>query len=548
MKQISARTVGGPGAGKTRRLLEIVEKCLETVTGDPFKIGFVSFTRAARREASDRASKKFNVKAVELEKEGWYRTLHSCCYKLLGLVQGDLLLGTAEDGEWLKNALNDDDARLAPLSMDEDYLTTTRAYNDSGKALSLWDAARARLCPVEQLWEVLNSCDDRTPPLDDCCAKIDLYEDAKKADGRLDFYDSLMRYAGKKFSGDHSCPFADAEPQGTVPDLPVWIHDEAQDMSPLTALVFRRISSTAKYVYLAGDDRQAIFGFCGSNGSIFADWSVAKEEILPLSHRCKSKILERADELIHRSYRPRPFKSKDDGGVVDEMDLTDVLQEIEPGQDVLVLARTNEYAKEAAEILDDNLIPWKPIKGGGGFNAPARAAGVKALIELRCGLGIDGEGIYRMMQLLDAKTEDGVQLIARGWKTKFDDEEYRKCVGSALNNLDLFGATEALKQAIDSGDVQNLLEPAAQKMYAAGMKYNVEALGPPTIRVGTCHAAKGLESSHVVLYNRIPFPTQRAIQEEENLHEERRVWYVALTRAKDRTTIACNFGEQFNEL
>jgi superfamily I DNA/RNA helicase len=547
MKKTAARTIGGPGAGKTHRGMQILEMCLDKVVGDPMKIGFVSFTRAARREASERAARPLNVKPAELEKEGWFRTLHSCAYRLLGVQQGELLIGTEDDNEWLKDVLGDQTARLAVLSADDDYLSILTSKSTTAKALSIWDAARNRLEPFEVVWSKLNGFDERLPPLWQCWSIIGRYEAAKRKDDRMDFCDLLMRYAGRQFTGRHGDPYEEAAPQGDVPDLPVWLHDEAQDMSALTALVFRRISSEAKFVYLLGDHFQSIYGWAGADGSIFSTWPVAKEEVLPVSYRCKSKILERADRLIYRTYPKRDFKALEEGGEVVQTTIDRALEGIEPGQDALVLARTNEYVKTLAGALDARLLPWSPIKGTGGFNAPARAAGVKALIDLRCGLGIDGEGIYRMMGLLPSK-RDGIELIVRGWKAKFDDAEYRACVWSALNNLDLFGVTGTLKSLIDMGEVREILEPAAQRMYDCGMKYGVSALGKPTLRLGTIHASKGLEADHVVLLNKIPFPTSRALADRENRNEERRVWYVALTRARERTTIACDFGEQFAEI
>ena len=77
---IIARVVGGAGTGKTSRLLGLMEKNL--VTGmDPLDIGFVSFTKAACREAAERAGERFGIKPHVLEQQGWFRTIHSICYR-----------------------------------------------------------------------------------------------------------------------------------------------------------------------------------------------------------------------------------------------------------------------------------------------------------------------------------------------------------------------------------------------------------------------------------------------------------------------------------
>ena len=74
------KLVGGAGTGKTRRLLEIVEKLIQS-GADPMEIGFVSMTRAAREEAATRMEDKFGIPAEDLQKNGYFKTMHSICYR-----------------------------------------------------------------------------------------------------------------------------------------------------------------------------------------------------------------------------------------------------------------------------------------------------------------------------------------------------------------------------------------------------------------------------------------------------------------------------------
>jgi superfamily I DNA/RNA helicase len=546
---VTARTIGGPGAGKTTRALEIMMLCLEKIVQDPLRLGFVSFTRAARREAAARAADKFNVTATSLEKEGWFRTLHSITYRQLGVGPGELLTGGPEDNHWLKNAVDDESVRFSSRDTDDDYLSLSSDLSEAGRALALWDTARNLLVPVEDVWDVARRTDDRVPDLGGVQQTIGLYEDAKALGGRLDFCDLLLRFAGRKWTGDHRSPFAEVEALGQAPYLPVWFHDEAQDTSPLTALVFKRLIVASDYVYLFGDEWQGIYSFAGARGDIFGTWPVAREEVLPLSYRCPSRILGLADGMMAAGgLAPRDFRSSREGGEVAYCGLEEALDSIKAGEDTLVLTRTNAYAQEAAQLLDERLIPWRPVKGGSSQAAPVRAAGVKALARLARGQPIGGEDFYRLIDLLPS-THAGEALFVRGTKTFFKDKAQREALlPTPLHQLDDWGATGAFKELVDTGRYKELLDEPAQRMALVAETHGLDAVGDPKCRVSTMHGSKGMEADHVVVLNRIPYPTVRAIEEEEGLAEERRLFYTALTRAKEKLTIAENGGDVFPEL
>ena len=63
--------------------------------------------------------------------------------------------------------------------------------------------------------------------------------------------------------------------------------------------------------------------------------------------------------------------------------------------------------------------------------------------------------------------------------------------------------------------------------------------GQDTVKIMTVHAAKGLEFRHVFIAGMEEnlFPSQMSVNSQRELEEERRLFYVALTRAKERVTI-----------
>ena len=243
-----ARIIGGAGTGKTTRLMEIMSKTLESGVRDPLQVGFVSYTRAARREASVRAGDQFGVRPEELEQDGWFRTLHSVCCKMLK-IGGELISDSAADKRWIGEALG---VEVPEESEDFSDLAFSRS-SESVLALSLWDASRNRLVPLKSIWEQAAAVDHRVPDFQVVEQLVSRYEQAKRLGGRQDFSDVLCRFVGKVCRVDG---ISDRIPDGDVPGIPVWFFDECQDSSALLHAVELRLMQHAKWCYVVGDPFQ----------------------------------------------------------------------------------------------------------------------------------------------------------------------------------------------------------------------------------------------------------------------------------------------------
>ncbi len=515
-----------------------MDKVLETVCSEPMRIGFVSFTRTARRVASSRAGYKFNVKPDDLERNGWFRTLHSTCFKLLEIGGDEVLSGKKADNEWLKGVLGDDHATLGGDSMDDDQFSLPAQANDSNRALAMWGVARNRICPLAEVWDEQSRYDDRVPDLVLCENVVTLYEAAKRQDHRTDFADMLMRYAGVQWTGQHDSPFADVEPEGDDPHLPVWFGDELQDSSALSWRVFERLTRFSQFVYHAFDDWQEIYKWAGCDARLVLGAQAAKQEILPISYRCRHNILEFADQVMLRGgHDRRPFKAKEDGGDVVRADIEAAMAGIRATDDTLVLARTNDMARHCEHLLDDLGTPCTTTKSAGA-RAPAKVQGIEALVTLKTGGGITGEQIHRIMELLPSKY-DGVELFTHGSKTFYaENKQAHTTCPLKLGDMDLAGATDAFKQLVSSGQYVSVLEPKAAKLARQAEQHGMTAVMNPKTRVGTCHSAKGAEADNVVFVNAMPYPVQRACEDADGLDSERRLMFTTCSRARHRLTIA----------
>lgn len=538
---ILARTIGPAGSGKTTDALETMDKVFATGMSDPFRVGFVSFTRAARREAAARAADKFGVTLTDLEKNGWFRTLHSIAYRQLGIQQGELIAGSKEDNEWLRGVLGDEKVSLSSMNDDDDAFSIPAEHGPSSIALQLWGAARNFLVPLSAIWERAYEGNSRTPKLALCEAVVTVYESAKREAGRWDFTDLLMRFAGKRWSGKHSSAFEDVPPEGDDPGLPVWFIDEAQDTSLLASLVFQRLIRFAQWVYVSLDMWQELYRFAGADGRIFGECAVSKEKVLPVSYRCPSRIFNFAESIMTRAgHAPRACRANREGGEIEYLDWRQALGNIRVGQDTLVIARTNRYAQQIARYLDMAAIPWRSTKAGDGPHAPARVAGLQAIIDFRDGKPIDGEQVFRMMNLFPV-TFGEMKLFERGAKTHYEDKEVRasshKTIPLTIESYADAGMTRVFRDMLQSGNYVEAIEKSAKGAAKAANKHGIGSIVNPTVRLGTCHSCKGQQAEHVVVMNQIPALTKKAIENPVGMDEERRVWYVSASRAKEKLTI-----------
>ena len=540
-----ARTSGVPGAGKTTRAIEIVAK-LRDRGYRLSQVGFVSFTRQARREAAEKAVAAFGCTLEELEKHGWFRTLHSCCFRLLGCNKDNMLTGDAKSCAWVKDVLGGGSG-CGPSSDEDDPLADAFADRlPQDVALQMWSVARNSLQSFDAVWEKAERFQAIPRDLHYADAKewIGKYEARKRADGLYDFTDLLERFAGilPTMSGP-----ADTDAEGEPPSVPVWIMDEMQDASALLYRVCQRLIANATYVYLMGDVSQAIYSWCGADWKIFANWPVQKEEALAKTWRCQRRIMDLALSIISRNTHPKITKvdAAGSGGIVEDASEKSWVDAVN-GKPTLVMARTNRQATEMGKQLSAAQIPWRAVKTLAGWPSMVNLRTCRLMEELRNGEPI-GAADWRLLLNEIPSTIDGTEFVTRGTKTKFKDKEHRKQNDFiVLGTLADVGATETLRRKIVDGSWTDLVD-GTRSVAAAVKKHGVEVLEKSAVRVGTIHSTKGAQATDVILHTGITGPTARAMREPDGMEEERRVWYTGITRARDRLVLVRGKGENFEE-
>lgn len=530
-----AMLIGGAGTGKTTRLLDIMDKVIKRGI-DPHQLGFVSFTRAARSEAASRAAEQFRLPQEQLEQKGWFRTLHSICFRCLGEQRGELLTGRVKDKEWLEDVLQEP-VSGSQANEDGDSLAEIicEGSTQADLALKLWSAARSRLKPFRDVWETAWSIDQRTPALEYCEQVIRHYELGKLAQGRCDFTDLLCKFAGWHCTTDG---VEKVEPLGDCPDLPVWFFDEQQDTSALLDSVCHRLIQSSQWVYVVGDPFQSIYRWSGADPAHFLAWPANKRDVMRKSFRCPPCVLTLGEDILRRcsDYWDREIMPSDHSGTVDRMTLEQAINEINPSEKWLLIARTN---REAAMTLSARLnrrgLPWKPTKGNGGWQAPIKNAAMRALYDLERGAPIDGGQWKKVLKVLPTK-----DYLERGTKSKFEDSAFRADEAHPwvmVEDLGEMGATPKLIAMIQEGRWANEVDDGPRWREAV-QQWGLEAVEDLNVAVGTIHSTKGAEADNVLLLTTTTRQVVKGQETQDGFNEERCVEYVGVTRARKRLIVA----------
>lgn len=497
--------LGPPGSGKTTTLLNILDEELSAGTS-PEVIAYVSFTRKAADEAVTRACQRFNFTRSQFPH---FRTIHSLCFRQLGLKSSDILANNAfrKFADWCG-------IRVTGRAWSDDGLLT--GFESGDRILFMENLARIREIPLRQQFD--EDDDGQTwSEVDRVARSLVKY---KKHHGLLDYTDMLSEFVA-----------SDIRVQ-----LDVLLVDEAQDLSSLQWRVVERLARDARRVVVAGDDDQAIYRWAGADVEHFIDLP-GESRVLGQSWRCPPFIQMLSGEIINRVQHRRPKvwaprKDAKSGGLTrvamfDDADVADEWREGVATPPVLVLARNAYVLREQVEpVLRAQGMVYE-IGGRTSLNLGALAA-AESWERLRRGTPVTLGEAREMYQYLS-----GLTSIKRGFK-----------------NLPTFGddpdAPVSMRDLIDHGGLRvdpekkwfNALDklPSEDMSYMLAARRRGERLrATPRVKLSTIHSAKGGEADHVVLMTEMARRTHKEM--EANPEDEMRVWYVATTRTREKLTL-----------
>lgn len=478
--------LGPPGTGKTYRLMAKLDEALQQY--DPRRICFVAFTKKAAVEATTRAADQFGLNADQLTH---FRTLHSFAFRMMG-YSSKQIMGV---GDYI-NIAKSLNMFISYRGMKEDGSFHGQTKGD--RLLFLSNLARLQNKTLEQVHQDWLAENLTVYEIQLMSETIEAY---KFENGKKDFTDVISDYIQSGF----------------VPDLDVLFVDEAQDLAPMQWRMVAKIAQQATDVFIAGDDDQAIFRWAGADVQQFIELPVGKTTILDQSYRVPSKVATCANRIISTvSQRHRkPWKPRLEQGTARFINGIDCL-DMSSGS-WLLLARNGYLLEEFSTHCMRRGLVFESAQGSP-IDPPVLAA-IRYYERLRKGKTLN---VSQALQVYDyLSTKVGVRYGSKS-VLKAEDPDL------LVNLSDLKTKYGLLVDGIWHECLDRI--PVDQKNYLLVALQNGENINEARIRISTIHGVKGGEADNVVIFSDMAKRT--FVEYEANPDDEARVWYVAVTRAR----------------
>lgn len=469
--------LGGPGCGKTTRLLEIVEEEMHAGV-PPTAIAFVSFTKEAASTARLRAATKFNL---DPEKDlPWFRTIHSLTYAQLGINRDEMM--ERRDWQEFSTVVGE---RISGVYDNTEGVASGRETGDM--LLRICDYASTTMRPLEEAWHDLREAVN-WHRLVRFHAALAAYKDDT---GKMDFTDLLHYYLR----------------EGKPVPVQVAVIDEAQDLTAAQWAVVRRAFGDAERVYVGGDDDQAIYHWAGADVDQFLSLH-ALPEILPLSHRLPRQIHAFSQTIARRistRYVKQFSSSERDGDVLHHQHAEGI--DLSAGtwfllaRNTYLLGRLEDYVRQQG---------YNYMRRSGPAVHPGEVRAMMLWERVRSGKQKDMSAqefraLAKLLDLPKPQTRETHRYTLTDLQVapeRFALPWFEVCEGISLDRRDYYLA--ALRRG--------------EKLSAA-----------PRIRIETIHGVKGGEAENVVLLSDVSDRTMSSFRVSPD--NEHRVFYVGATRA-----------------
>ena len=566
--------LAGPGSGKTLTIVNRIKYLIEKCSVRPEEILVVTFTRFAAQEMKNRLCSLMGRKNIPVTAgtfHGIFYGILRCTYRM----SGQNILSEEEKYQLLREAAGRQELETFD---EEDFISDIAA--EIGKIknnrLDPEEYVSAK-CSAETFREIYRQ-----------------YEEERKKRRKIDFDDMLVLCCELLSSRPEVLA-------GWQRKFRYILIDEFQDINRIQYDVIRLLALPENNLFVVGDDDQAIYGFRGADSELMfqflKDYPGAKQLLLGTNYRSTEYIVRNSLRVIRHNERrfDKQLEAYRKGGAcLHVQELADpaeeaeyILDEIEKcmadgvrPEDIAVLFRIHTDAGPVAEALVDRKIPFHMREQLPNIYNHFIARDIQAYFRLAMGERRKQDFLQvmnRPKRYIGRDSLSGSEVSFEDIRKHYCDKEWmldridqfewdvkmlakmapyaavqylRKRIGyddylrdyAFSHNIERTNLTEVIQEIAEAARPYRTLDEWFRHVeeYTGILqeKEKKKEKNPEGVRLMTIHAAKGLEFHTVFILDanegKIPYKKARTDAQTE---EERRLFYVGMTRAKEKLTV-----------
>ena len=510
--------IAGAGTGKTRAITHRIAYAAAIGAMDPQRILAITFTARAAGEMRTRL-RSLGVPTVAA------RTIHAAALKQLLFFWPSVFGGRTPDLRTSKTGFLGEAINRAGLQGTIN-INSRDTLRDIANEIE-W-AKVSQIGPTDYLTELDNRSAKPRVNAEQVAQVYTAYESIKRQELAMDFEDVLLLTTAMLEE--------EREVRERVQDqYRYFTVDEYQDISPLQQRLINAWLGNRQEICVVGDPAQTIYSFAGATSSFLTTFTsrFPDAEVIRLTsgYRSTPEITFAANSLLRSATMGQELNAQNDHGDKPEVlayndesseiagivaDMTSLLSSGVPAQEIAVLARTNSQLNSLERAMNGAKLPYQVRSTERFFDRPD----VKEFLKgVRTASVIPTEGI--------------------SWL-----DELRTLAQPFLTGQSIDGIAGLLHLARELDEDTNF-SPKTLRSYLREVEDRVQQNNPPTmpvITLATLHAAKGLEWERVFLMGAnvglLPLETNGFTLDARMIEEERRLFYVGMTRAKRELRIS----------
>lgn len=575
--------LAGPGSGKTLVITHRTKCLIEEHGIEPSEILVITFTKASAVEMRERFNKLSEGQRYPVN----FGTFHAVFFKVLRYaynLNGNNILREDVKYDYLKEIVTNQNLEIEDLN---DFVSDLASEISLVKG-DMIDLSHyyAKSCSEDTFKQIFNDYERKLSnanliDFDDMLVKC--YELLKAREDILQMWQQKYKYI---------------------------LIDEFQDINLVQYEIIKMLSKPQDNLFIVGDDDQSIYRFRGAKPEIMLnfenDYKGAQKVLLGTNYRSTKNIVKNAGRVIannkHR-FDKEIVAEHQDGEKIEIKEFEKPIDEniyaveqinkyIEQGykySDIAFLFRTNIGPRQFVEKLMEYNLPFRMKDTLPNMYEHWIAKDMIAYMNIAQGSKLRTDYlriINKPKRYISRNVFDSAEVSVEGVYGIYEDKKW------ALEKLDKFyydmkflakmspyaainyirngiGYDEYLKEyalyrRMKVEDLQELIEElmenskpyktyeewvAHMQEYGEKLKEQVRerSVSSNSIDIITMHGAKGLEYPIVFVLDAIEgvTPHNKAVLEED-VEEERRLFYVAITRAKERLHVY-SVKERYNK-